>query len=109
VRVLGHRQTKGAATDKPNLLPPRHISTLPVGPFRSTEQLTFAQLFVIGDPTARIGARLPLRVLVTFEDPEMFPGCVPGVLASVEAINRGTRETQSILANPVITDIPARR
>ena len=27
--VLGHRQTKGAATDKPNLLPPRHISTLP--------------------------------------------------------------------------------
>ena len=80
-----------------------------VGPFRSTEQLSFAQLFVIGDPTARIGARLPLRVLVTFEDPEMFPGCVPGVLASVEAINRGTRQTQYILANPVITDIPARR
>ena len=25
-RLLGHRQTKGAATDKPNLLPPRHIS-----------------------------------------------------------------------------------
>ena len=32
VRVLGHRQTKGAATDKPNLLPPRHISTLPIAP-----------------------------------------------------------------------------
>src|SRR5450631_3999682 len=28
-RVLGHRQTKGAATDKPNLLPPRYIPTLP--------------------------------------------------------------------------------
>jgi hypothetical protein len=28
-RTLGHRQTKGAATDKPDLLPPRHISTLP--------------------------------------------------------------------------------
>jgi hypothetical protein len=28
-RLLGHRQTKGAATDKPNLLLPRHISTLP--------------------------------------------------------------------------------
>jgi hypothetical protein len=27
--LLGHRQTKGAATDKPDLLPPRHISTLP--------------------------------------------------------------------------------
>jgi hypothetical protein len=29
-RLLGHRQTKGAATDKPDLLPPRHISTLPI-------------------------------------------------------------------------------
>src|SRR5215469_1095281 len=28
VRVLGHRQTKGAATDHPSLPPPRHISTL---------------------------------------------------------------------------------
>src|ERR1700730_1533712 len=28
-RVLGHRQTKGAATDKPDLLPPRYIPTLP--------------------------------------------------------------------------------
>ena len=28
-RLLGHRQTKGAATDQPNLMPPRHISTLP--------------------------------------------------------------------------------
>jgi len=28
-RLLGHRQTKGAATDKPNLPLARHISTLP--------------------------------------------------------------------------------
>ena len=27
--VLGHRQTKGAATDIPSLQPPRHTSTLP--------------------------------------------------------------------------------
>jgi len=27
--VLGHRQTKGAATDIPSLPPPRHTSTLP--------------------------------------------------------------------------------
>jgi len=36
-RVLGHRQTKGAATDNPNLRSPRHISTLPYrrsAPFR---------------------------------------------------------------------------
>jgi hypothetical protein len=29
VRLLGHRQTKEAATDKPNLPPPRHVPTLP--------------------------------------------------------------------------------
>jgi hypothetical protein len=28
-RLLGHRQTKGTETDKPNLMLPRHISTLP--------------------------------------------------------------------------------
>ena len=31
-RLLGHRQTKEAATDKPNLRLPRHISTLPAQP-----------------------------------------------------------------------------
>jgi predicted PurR-regulated permease PerM len=30
VRLLRHRQTKGAATDRLNLRPPRHISTLPL-------------------------------------------------------------------------------
>ena len=29
VRLLRHRQTKGAATDRLYLRPPRHISTLP--------------------------------------------------------------------------------
>jgi hypothetical protein len=29
VRLLRHRQTKGAATDRQNLRLPRHISTLP--------------------------------------------------------------------------------
>jgi len=29
VEPLRHRQTKGAATDMPGLLPPRHIPTLP--------------------------------------------------------------------------------
>ena len=28
VRLLRHRQTKGAVTDRPNLRPPRHILTL---------------------------------------------------------------------------------
>ena len=41
-RLLGHRQTKEAGTDKPNLRPPRHISTLPAltheAWFRMSEQ-----------------------------------------------------------------------
>jgi len=32
-RLLGHRQTKETATDKPNLLMPRHIPTLPTDAF----------------------------------------------------------------------------
>jgi hypothetical protein len=34
-RVLGHRQTKEAATDNPNLMSPRHIPTLHVLTLRS--------------------------------------------------------------------------
>jgi hypothetical protein len=30
VRVLGHRQTKEAATDNPHLMSPRHIPTLQI-------------------------------------------------------------------------------
>ena len=42
-RLLGHRQTKGAATDKPDLLPPRHIPTLPGPGFPSVRRkLTLA-------------------------------------------------------------------
>jgi hypothetical protein len=34
VRLVRHRQTKGAATDRPHLRPPRHILTLPQAPIR---------------------------------------------------------------------------
>jgi hypothetical protein len=34
-RLLVHRQTKEAATDKPNLRSPRHISTLPIAAMES--------------------------------------------------------------------------
>jgi hypothetical protein len=43
-RLLGHRQTKETATDKPNLPLPRHIPTLPIAPLRFLDQLTFDQL-----------------------------------------------------------------
>ena len=33
VRLLRHRQTKGAVTDRLNLRPPRHILTLPKAAF----------------------------------------------------------------------------
>ena len=35
VEPLRHRQTKGAATDMPGLLPPRHIPTLPIPEIQS--------------------------------------------------------------------------
>jgi len=35
--LLGHRQTKGAETDKQNLMLPRHISTLPIADSRQFE------------------------------------------------------------------------
>jgi hypothetical protein len=40
VEPLRHRQTKGAATDMPDLLRPRHIPTLPVdAPFQARESV----------------------------------------------------------------------
>jgi len=36
-RLLGHRQTKGAATDKPDLSPPRHTPTLPFSDIHGPE------------------------------------------------------------------------
>ena len=35
VEPLRHRQTKEAETDMSDLQPPRHISTLPIAPFRT--------------------------------------------------------------------------
>ncbi len=63
VRVLGHRQTKGAATDKPNLTPPRHISTLPVAGSRSdkVEQRT---------ENPRVGGSIPPLATI-------FSRCIP--------------------------------
>ena len=40
-RLLGHRQTKEAATDKPNLRLPRHISTLPPVEHRDARSFRF--------------------------------------------------------------------
>ena len=37
-KLLGHRQTKGAKTDKPSLMSPRHISTLPAYEVRHVTQ-----------------------------------------------------------------------
>jgi hypothetical protein len=39
VRVLGHRQTKEAATDRPSLPPPRHISTLQISVIKPCDRM----------------------------------------------------------------------
>lgn len=62
--------------------------------------------FVI-DPNSRTGERLQIRARVTIGDPNIFPGCTAGVLASVEVIDRLTRATHTILANPVTTETRA--
>jgi hypothetical protein len=43
VRLLRHRQTKGAATDRQNLRPPRHISTLPTTAYCTAIQLVWGR------------------------------------------------------------------
>ena len=46
VRLLRHRQTKGAVTDRLNLRPPRHILTLPKA---ADQGLSILTLFVRSD------------------------------------------------------------
>jgi len=50
-RLLGHRQTKETETDKPNLMLPRHISTLPTdagqGNELSIRTVAFLYFFII--------------------------------------------------------------
>ena len=63
--LLGHRQTKGAAT-RPRLPPPRHISTLP-GTVRSLrgdegELLSAYRPFIPGASTGAIGQMRTFRV-----------------------------------------------
>jgi hypothetical protein len=60
-----------------------------------------AQANFIGDPGIRVGQRVAIRAQITIGDPNQFPGCAGGVLASVEVIDRLTRATHLILTNPV--------
>jgi hypothetical protein len=48
-RLLGHRQTKGAATDKPDLSPPRHTPTLPISYRREELKRSFVVLSISED------------------------------------------------------------
>jgi hypothetical protein len=60
----------------------------------------------IGDPGIRALDRIQLRAQVTIGDLNTFPGCVGGVLASVEVIDRLTRATHVIVTNPVVRTTP---
>jgi hypothetical protein len=60
-----------------------------------------AQANFIGDPGIRVGQRVAIRAQITIGDPNLFPGCAGGVLASVEVIDRLTRATHLILTSPV--------
>jgi hypothetical protein len=45
VRLVMHRQTKGAATDRPHLRSPRHILTLPTPNLIIVQMFNLAELF----------------------------------------------------------------
>ena len=56
VRLLRHRQTKGAATARPNLTPPRHIPTLPTTDGRLSLERSFTGICPLrGPPSAAAG------------------------------------------------------
>ncbi len=63
----------------------------------------------IGDPNIRALERLEIRAQVTVGDPDEFPGCAGGVLASVEVFDKLTRATHIILTSPVRVETPAPR
>ncbi len=63
----------------------------------------------IGNPDARALERLEIRAQVMYGDPNEFPGCARGVLASVEVFDKLTRATHVILTNPVRVETPAAR
>jgi hypothetical protein len=60
----------------------------------------------VGDPSMKPRTRLPLRAQVMYGNPEAFPGCRAGVLASVEIFDKATEATQFVLTNPVMWEPP---
>jgi hypothetical protein len=48
-RLVRHRQTKGAAPARPDLPPPRHIPTLPLG-----DEIRTGQFLPLRDPIADV-------------------------------------------------------
>jgi hypothetical protein len=63
-QLLGHRQTKETATDKPNLLLPRHIPTLPL--WRALHSDPYAQVATMrsgrdADSASPCGSELLVR------------------------------------------------
>jgi hypothetical protein len=61
----------------------------------------------VGNPNIRLHERLEIRAQVTSGNPDVFPGCRAGVLASVEVFDKGTLATSIILTNPVRVEPPA--
>jgi hypothetical protein len=57
VRLVRHRQTKGAETDRSNVGPPRHILTLPLAVVRLTMPPGFNPSGVEGPQSANFGGR----------------------------------------------------
>ena len=60
-KLLGHRQTKGAKTDKPNLMSPRHISTLPAHNMPEDEVLSRTAVALAGCQMVELELKLYIQ------------------------------------------------
>ena len=95
VQLLRHRQTKGAATDRLHLRPPRHISTLP---FPAVQPITKDYTFYLwlvpeyeGPQLLRVVRRLPVEYLRTLTGLRLGAGVLQPLTEPVIPRNRKPR------------------
>jgi len=58
------------------------------------------------NPSRKQRERLSLRARVKIVDPELYPSCRAGILASIEIMDKGTGATQIVLTNPIKWEPP---
>ena len=103
VRLLRHRQTKGAETDRQNLRPPRHISTLPKVRIAGTAAM---QIRESNERQVTLGTGRSRRMLKKLPPHPPHPRTLAGIsqqdLGLVEGGGRGW-QNKKLIMHMVIT------